>query len=799
MDVRKLATIFVLDIIKPLKLDDPNDGEFLSERMQRLPYLIMVVENLILNVNIFKYARSKKADAFAGEPDQSQRQCGTAKEVVGCRDLEFSENLNDSKPARRTVSSASCTSHTQQSTNVTRSVMCDLVKRPSPPPFYSKAGRFVSTQNDSCSAENLRLTTNFNERYEVQTHQRSSVPIHDLPSTGLNCSDYLTTDEKSLNSFFKINPTISQSAQYSSCASISSSTSTLHNNTRCGVPSACVSEQYLSNVNVITQRKSFEPSVFDSKAIFKNMSSIQNVKLYRWAGRGSKLCRNIRSKAKSLPALTKTQPMITSKKSRDASYTIHVEMKGSSPKKKRSPIKRKLSSLRVGESRTVRPVERRRWSSTGTLGSGPSGGRQAPWSRNPINKRKTRCNSSIKKSLESSGTAATSVTCFSRGSDKITFTPNEIICPWFDDGTASDDSSLMTRTIRNPRILAVPISPVASQPAKKHNRRYRRLRRSRGSSFLTSVDIQKSPPRLAPSLPPHLTLVYSGHQQDSYSRFTDLNLPLGSAMSSFCDNSPCASGSNNRTGSALAGKLSPSELTHRLPIGDESVSSRTLSDIKDTHVEKRESWSNFKQPCDQLSEKGNRIASRESCSESYHSHVESDKISGEKDTISQASGEDFASVSCYDWHCGDSVVARKASSGSLYNPTSFNLPSHSSFKITHEKLPEEVEEAQSSQELISMNSCQLSPNMYSEVSLTMSHLQPDNFTQRYQQPHYRRINLHLLRQLRLHAHLIKQRQQTAKRSMDYRRKYLSRLWLLIFLLITCFAVLHLAQEVKAVR
>ncbi|CAG5135946.1 unnamed protein product [Candidula unifasciata] len=54
MDVRKLATVFVLDIIKPLKLEDSNEGLFLIERMQRLPYLIMVVENIIKHVHIFQ-------------------------------------------------------------------------------------------------------------------------------------------------------------------------------------------------------------------------------------------------------------------------------------------------------------------------------------------------------------------------------------------------------------------------------------------------------------------------------------------------------------------------------------------------------------------------------------------------------------------------------------------------------------------------------------------------------------------------------------------------------------------------
>ncbi|XP_059173794.1 uncharacterized protein LOC131954240 isoform X2 [Physella acuta] len=50
MDVRKLATIFVLDVINPMKLEDPSHGAYLVERMQKLPYLIMVVENLISNV-----------------------------------------------------------------------------------------------------------------------------------------------------------------------------------------------------------------------------------------------------------------------------------------------------------------------------------------------------------------------------------------------------------------------------------------------------------------------------------------------------------------------------------------------------------------------------------------------------------------------------------------------------------------------------------------------------------------------------------------------------------------------------
>ncbi|KAH9489156.1 hypothetical protein Btru_052335 [Bulinus truncatus] len=53
MDVRKLATIFVLDVINPLKIDDPTHGSYLIERMQRLPYLIMVIENMINNVHIF--------------------------------------------------------------------------------------------------------------------------------------------------------------------------------------------------------------------------------------------------------------------------------------------------------------------------------------------------------------------------------------------------------------------------------------------------------------------------------------------------------------------------------------------------------------------------------------------------------------------------------------------------------------------------------------------------------------------------------------------------------------------------
>ncbi|CAL1547354.1 unnamed protein product [Lymnaea stagnalis] len=53
MDVRKLATIFVLDVINPLKIEQPGHDAFLVERMQRLPYLIMVVENMIHYVEIF--------------------------------------------------------------------------------------------------------------------------------------------------------------------------------------------------------------------------------------------------------------------------------------------------------------------------------------------------------------------------------------------------------------------------------------------------------------------------------------------------------------------------------------------------------------------------------------------------------------------------------------------------------------------------------------------------------------------------------------------------------------------------
>ncbi|KAK0050212.1 bromodomain-containing protein 4B [Biomphalaria pfeifferi] len=53
MDVRKLATIFVLDVINPLKIDDPGHGSLLQDKMQRLPYLIMIVEYMINNVHIF--------------------------------------------------------------------------------------------------------------------------------------------------------------------------------------------------------------------------------------------------------------------------------------------------------------------------------------------------------------------------------------------------------------------------------------------------------------------------------------------------------------------------------------------------------------------------------------------------------------------------------------------------------------------------------------------------------------------------------------------------------------------------
>lgn len=56
MDIRKLATIFVLDILKPLKIDDNSDVpiSFPTNRMKRLPYLIMVVEHLMEHLDLFK-------------------------------------------------------------------------------------------------------------------------------------------------------------------------------------------------------------------------------------------------------------------------------------------------------------------------------------------------------------------------------------------------------------------------------------------------------------------------------------------------------------------------------------------------------------------------------------------------------------------------------------------------------------------------------------------------------------------------------------------------------------------------
>lgn len=75
-------------------------------------------------------------------------------------------------------------------------------------------------------------------------------------------------------------------------------------------------------------------------------------------------------------------------------------------------------------------------------------------------KRKRKCRCTSKKSKRDQDRTLAETSC--RGSDFTTFQPDEEITPWNEGSTNSDDTSIMVKTIRNPRVLA----HAASSPIK---------------------------------------------------------------------------------------------------------------------------------------------------------------------------------------------------------------------------------------------------------------------------------------------------------------------------------------------
>ena len=210
--------------------------------------------------------------------------------------------------------------------------------------------------------------------------------------------------------------------------------------------------------------------------------------------------RRLKAKADSLPPLTRLGRIASGYGVRNSSLTTSLERRGSSPKKKTSVIKSKVNSIRDGRVNVARTVVKRRSSSAGIIDTGLQLNRSTSQGR-----RKRKLSLCRKRSGESA-------------SDKITALQDEIISPWNDEGMTSDDTSLMKRTIRNPRILPVPASIPSSPetavsnlwPSHQSRSRERRSRRS----FSKSARISPYPPTSTVQLPkPSGEFQFRDHEQ----------------------------------------------------------------------------------------------------------------------------------------------------------------------------------------------------------------------------------------------------------------------------------------------
>lgn len=440
MDVRKLATIFVLDVIKPLKLDDPNDGEFLSERMQRLPYLIMVVEKLILNVDIFQTCRNQKPGAAVVAARKTLNEMflnGAGSGDSRGRTMERSD-LNCCESARfspRNHSSPKWAGHARLKRSNVWSKMAFPTK------FLTGSGKervMTIPQNFAKSSKSVAI---FGKglRSQLQATTFSDEPTDHISHSITKCGSFTTLLDSSgfplpsrgsnRKAFYRQSrsPKRESKSSYVAQKKFSNENSNPFPDT---IGESLVglkpdAAQVQCGVQLLPEN--LVCAMSNDKGDGNGQSCDKKGEKQPKQGRRAKL------KSGSLPPSTRF--------GRTVSCTNNLERKGSSPKKKGSVIKSKVNSFRETELRIARPIVKRRSNSVGVLDTRSRLSRSSSQVR-----RKRKLSLGKKKSRESSV-------------DKLMHIKDDIISPWVNEGITSDDDSLMSRTIRNPRILRVPSSP----------------------------------------------------------------------------------------------------------------------------------------------------------------------------------------------------------------------------------------------------------------------------------------------------------------------------------------------------
>ncbi|RUS90455.1 hypothetical protein EGW08_001796 [Elysia chlorotica] len=579
MDVRKLATIFVLDVIKPLKLDDPNDGNFLSERMQRLPYLIMVIEKLILNVDIFKNARVTKTGTSQSYSSNgltlsdimltSGAGSGDSKppvaEGVGlnldiydhCVQMDVSPASRSRAAQKNKSASSSSVNKAEQSSIDTLQEALSPVQQQSSISQISKSGapfgkcsRYQKARGLEGSSYGMSSAAAGTTRADSHTALGSS-SVRPPPFCGLSSKVPVPTN-------LPLRRPKSRSA--------SSTTSKFTGSKPC--MSSCALRE------VHSSPKASPPNARNLLSFHKVKIAFPkgNVKLdgnYISDGKEKRQNRGRSSKAKteswSLPPFSRYGRASSGYGARNYS----PERKGSSPKKKAIMIKGRVGSFRYDRSDMPRPVMKRRSTSAGVLETRTQPNRFAS-----LGRRRRKGSASRKRSAEV---------------DKRGTMQDEVISPWNDEGLTSDDVSLMDRTIRNPRILPVPDSSPSSPetalltplPSRRSRSRERRSRRS----FFKSARVSPYP-----SLPSLHRTISSEHEEEPQLEKQERTSPLVSNERDTGDMPGVPEKPDSPERSSNIKSASISGLVHPQPMKDDSASPSTYKAvvIANTQKEKEE-------------------------------------------------------------------------------------------------------------------------------------------------------------------------------------------------------------------
>ena len=464
----------------------------------------------------------------------------------------------------------------------------------------------------------------------------------------------------------------------------------------------------------------------------------------------------IKVKSESLPPLTRMGSTASGQRTRTSSCNTSLERRGSSPKKRRPLLRGRVNSFRDKD--TPRAAVKRRSSSTGAIGANSRLSRS-----NSLARRRSKLTVGKKRSGDPLSSTGANVMCFSRGSDRMTFMQDEMISPWLDEGMASDDASLMTRTIRNPRILPVPTSRPSSPETElssswQGRRGRRRERRSRRSS---SKGRRHSPPH--PCLPSFQTSTSLTPPTPPTSQQVDLQFPVIDPTLSCISDRSSAGGSTVRSARSVSREKSPkeksssrSQLVSQTPKDGAPASPLALSGGGETGLRGEEIIRTEKSGKESLN--------------SFDPHQKKE-AKGDKCLSSQATAEDMISSLSFDM---DLQEERKTSTAML-SPRSTS-PRHQSGKFPVEKSL--TQERQQRYPSIAFTSLSSSP-LTSEFSPPLRQIQrktallqqqqqqkhQQQQQQQQQQSHFRRIDFQHLR----HLQLRNQQQQLQNGKMEGRR------------------------------